>query len=125
MKIKLTSVYVNDTEKAFNFYTQILGFQKLMYEPKHSLAIVVSPEDPNGTALLLEPNINPIAKKYQHDIYQEQLPAIILGTDNIEKEYERLKELGVVFKTKPTKTEWGNIAVFDDNCGNYIQLFQN
>jgi len=124
MKIKLTSVFVNDPNKAFKFYTEVLGFVKKLHVPEAYLAIVVSPEEPEGTALLLEPNSNPIAKTYQEALYQAGLPPIVFGVEDIQKEYERLKNLGVVFRKEPTKTEWGTETVFEDTCGNLIQLHQ-
>jgi len=124
MKIKLTSVFVNDPNKAFKFYTEVLGFVKKLYIPEAYLAIVVSPEEPNGTGLLLEPNGNPIAKTYQEALYKAGLPPIVFGVEDIQKEYERLKKLGVVFRKEPTKTEYGTETVFEDTCGNLIQLHQ-
>jgi predicted enzyme related to lactoylglutathione lyase len=124
MKISLTSVFVDDPGKAFKFYTEVLGFVERMYVPEAALAIVASPEDVEGTGLLLEPNDNPIARTYQEGLYKAGLPVIVFGVEDIQKEYERLKELGVVFSEEPTKTDWGTKAVFDDTCGNLIQLGQ-
>ncbi len=124
MKIGLTSVFVNDPLKAFAFYTEVLGFVKKMYVPEAYLAIVVSPEEPNGTALLLEPNENPIAKAYQEGIYASGLPAIVFMADDIQTEYEKLKNKGVAFRKEPKKTDYGIEALFEDTCGNLIQLHQ-
>jgi predicted enzyme related to lactoylglutathione lyase len=124
MKIALTSVFVDDPIKAFKFYTEVLGFAERMYMPEHYLAIVASPEDPEGTGLLLEPNMNPIASTYQQALYKEKLPAIVLGVDDVRKEYERLTALGVAFTGEPVTSEWGTQAVFDDTCGNFIQIHQ-
>lgn len=125
MKIALTSVFVDDpVGKAFKFYTEVLGFVQKMYIPEAFLAIVASPEAPDGTGLLLEPNNNPIAKTYQEGLRKAGLPVIVFGVDDLQKEYERLKKLGVVFTAEPTKTEWGTQATFDDTCGNLIQLHQ-
>lgn len=124
MKIALTSLFVDDPGKAFKFYTEVLGFVERMYIPEAQLAIVASPEEPGGTGLLLEPNGNPIARTYQEAIYKEGLPAIIFGVEDIQEEYERLKSLGVVFRGEPTKTDWGTQVVFEDRCGNLIQLHQ-
>ena len=124
MKIKLVSVFVNSPVEAFKFYTEVLGFQEKMYVPEAYIAIVVSPKDPDGTQLLLEPNNHPIAKTYQEGIYKEGLPVIIFEVEDIQKEYERLKSLGVVFKHGPTEQDWGIEAVFDDSCGNYVQILQ-
>ncbi len=124
MKIALTSVFVDDPTKAFKFYTQVLGFIEKMYIPEAHLAIVASPEEPDGTGLLLEPNDNPIASTYQEALYKQGLPVIVFGVEDIHKEYERLKNLGVMFSGEPTTTEWGTQAVFEDACGNLIQIHQ-
>ena len=124
MKIALTSVFVDDPSKAFRFYTEVLGFSERLYVPEAQLAIVVSPEEPGGTGLLLEPNDNPIARTYQESIYKAGLPAIVFGVEDVQKEYDRLKGAGVVFSQEPTSTEWGTQAVFDDTCGNFIQMHQ-
>lgn len=124
MKIALTSVFVDDPNKAFKFYTEVLGFVERLYIPEAQLAIVASPEEPNGTALLLEPNGNLGAKTFQEGIYQAELPAIVFGVKDIQKEHERMKDLGVEFRKEPTKTDQGIEAVLDDTCGNLIQLFQ-
>ena len=124
MKIALTSVFVDDPIKAHKFYTEVLGFTSRMFMPEAYLAIVASPEDPTGTGLLLEPNVNPIASTYQQAIYGEGLPAIVFSVDDIHSEYERLKAQGVVFTGEPTKTDWGTQVVFEDTCGNFIQLHQ-
>jgi predicted enzyme related to lactoylglutathione lyase len=125
MKIKMTSVFVNDPREAFTFYTETLEFIKIMYIPEAFLAIVASPEEPKGTALLLEPNNNPIASTYQQGLYNAGIPAIVFGVEDVQKEYEKLKERGVVFKKEPTKTEYGTEATFDDTCGNWIQIHQD
>jgi predicted enzyme related to lactoylglutathione lyase len=124
MKIALTSVFVDDPLKAFKFYTEVLGFVQQTYIPEAYVAIVVSPEQPDGTALLLEPNGNLGAKAFQEGVYKAGLPFIVFGVEDIQKEYEKLKSRGVVFTQEPTKTEWGTQAVFDDTCGNLIQLQQ-
>ena len=124
MKIMLTSVPVNNPIDAFMFYTEVLGFVKRLYIPEAVLAIVASPEEPDGTGLLLEPNNNPISKTFQEAVYQAGLPIIVFGTADIQQEYSRLRALGVVFRTEPTKTDWGIEAIFEDTCGNLIQLAQ-
>ncbi|HEV8590681.1 MAG TPA: VOC family protein [Pyrinomonadaceae bacterium] len=124
MKIALTSVSVNDPLEAFEFYTEKLGFVEKMYMPEMRLAIVVSPEDKDGTALLLEPNGNLGTKEYFKGIYDAGLPVIVFGTDDIQADFDRLKAKGVKFTQEPTKTEWGTQAVFDDTCGNLIQIHQ-
>lgn len=124
MKITLTSIHVNDPIEAFSFYTEVLGFIEKLYMPEAKLAIVISPDEPGGTGLLLEPNENPVAASYQQGLYEQGLPAIVFGVDDIQGEYERLKEKGVTFKKEPVRTDWGYEAIFDDSCGNFIQLAQ-
>ena len=125
MKIKLISIYVTDPIEAFRFYTEILGFKEHLFMPEASLAIVVSPESPEGTALLLEPNSHPAAKIYQKAIYQDNLPMLVLGSDDVQKDYDALLKKGVKFRQIPTKTEWGTTAIFEDTCGNLIQIHQD
>ncbi len=126
MKIKLTSVFVNDQAKALEFYTKTLGFVKKAYcsAGKYRWLTVVSPEEPNGTQLVLEPNENPAAKSYQESIFKQGIPASMFFVDDIQKEFERLKRLGVRFTMEPTKTPGSTIARFDDTSGNLIQITQ-
>jgi len=124
MNIAMTSVPVIDPIAAFMFYTEKLGFREKLYMPEMKLAVVVSPEDADGTALLLEPRGNLNSDVYFEGIYNAGLPVIVFGTDDIDAEFERLKDAGVVFRQPPTKTEWGTQAVFDDTCGNFIQIHQ-
>ena len=126
MKIQLTSVLVDNQDKALKFYVEVLGFDK-----KHDIPIgqfrwitVVSPEGPDDIELVLEPNDNPAAKTFQKAIYEQKIPHTAFSVDNIQNEYERLKQLGVVFTTKPTESGPVTIAVFDDTCGNLIQIYQ-
>ena len=124
MRIALTSVCVDDPAKAFSFYTEVLGFRERMYVPEAGLAIVVSPEEPDGTGLLLEPNGNPIARTYQGALDKEGLPAIVFGVGDVHNEYDGLGALSVVFRGEPETMDWGTQAVFDDTCGNLIRLHQ-
>ena len=126
MKIKLTSVMVDDQDKALKFYTEVLGFVKKTEIPvgKFKWLTVVSPEGPDDIELLLEPNENPAAKTYQKALFEQGIPLTAFAVDEIQKEYERLKKLGVVFKAPPTSAGPATIAVFDDTCGNLIQLYQ-
>lgn len=124
MKIAMTSVPVKDPLAAFKFYTETLRFVEKVYMPEMYLAIIVSPEDKDGTTILLEPRGGYGSDKYYEGIYEAKLPIIVFGTDDIQAEYERLKALGVTFIQEPTKTDWGTQAVFDDTCGNYIQIHQ-
>ncbi len=110
----MVSVFVNNPVEAFAFYTGVLGFIEKTYMPEAYLAIVASPEDPDGTELLLEPNNHPVAKAYQDGIYKEGLPVIVLDVEDIQMEYARLKKLGVVFKKEPTQTDWGIEAIFEN-----------
>jgi predicted enzyme related to lactoylglutathione lyase len=124
IKIALTSVFVPDPNKAHAFYTEKLGFVSKLHMPEHQVAIVVSAADPDGTALLLEPNGNLGADTFQKAVYDANLPIIVFGTEDIEAEYKRLQNLGVDFRSGPTKTDYGIEAVFEDTCGNLIQLTQ-
>jgi predicted enzyme related to lactoylglutathione lyase len=124
MKISLTSIPVKDPIAAFKFYTEVLDFQEKMYMPDMMLAIVVSAEEPNGTAILLEPRGGYGSGEYYEGIYNAGLPVIVFGSDDVQVDYEKLKERSVVFKQEPTKTPYGTQAIFDDTCGNYIQIHQ-
>jgi predicted enzyme related to lactoylglutathione lyase len=126
MKIKLTSVFVDDQDKALKFYTEILGFVKKLDIPvgKFKWLTVVSPDAPDGVELLLEPNDNPAAQRYQKDIFEQGIPATAFNVDDIQNEYARLKKLGVKFTMEPTNTGMTTMAVFEDTCGNLIQIYQ-
>ncbi len=126
MRIALTSVFVNDQDEALRFYTETLGFVK-----KHDLPVgefkwltFVSPDEPDGTELLLEPNENPVAREFQKGIFDQGIPAASFGVMDIRAEYEKLKSLGVAFTMEPTELPNVTIAVFDDTCGNLIQIMQ-
>lgn len=127
MKIAMVSILVADPAKAFKFYTEVLGFEEVMFQPEHYIAIVKSPLEGNGTTILLEPT-EPggieIAKQYKNTLYEMGIPCISFSSDDIYKTAEELKNKGVKFKKEPTKTDWGYEAVFDDDNGNYIQLYQ-
>ena len=124
MKIKLVSVMVDDPLKAFKFYTEVLGFVEKVYMPEGQLAIVASPDEPDGTQLLLEPDAHPAAKPFKKALFDDGIPATSFAVDDIQQEYERMSRLGVVFSMKPTKTGPVTVAVFDDTCGNRIQIVQ-
>ncbi len=126
VKITLASVLVDDQDKALRFYTEALEFVKKQDLPVGAFRFltVVSPEGPDDIELLLEPNDNPAAKTYQQAIYAQGIPATSFAVDDIQKEYERMTALGVVFRTEPTPAGPVTIAVFDDTCGNLIQLHQ-
>ncbi|HYP26905.1 MAG TPA: VOC family protein [Blastocatellia bacterium] len=126
MKIKISSVFVDDQEKALKFYTEVLGFIKKADIPlgEARWLTVVSPEGPDDIELLLEPNSFPAARTYQEAIFKAGIPSTAFAVDDIQKEYERMKKLGAVFSTEPTKAGPVTVAVFDDTCGNLIQLYQ-
>ena len=126
MKIKLNSVFVEDQDKALKFYTEVLGFVKNKDIPlgEFRWLTVVSPEEPEGTELVLEPNDNPAAKAFQSAIHKQGIPLTAFAVEDIQKEYERLKRLGVEFTMEPTKMGPETVALFDDTCGNLIQLYQ-
>lgn len=126
MKIHVSSVFVDDQEKALHFYTQVLGFVKKTELPagEFKWLTVVSPEGPDDVELLLEPNATQLAKTYQKGCFEAGIPATSFAVGNIQDEYERMRGLGVVFRQKPTRTGSVAVALFEDTCGNLIQLVQ-
>lgn len=126
MKIQLCSVLVSDQDEALRFYTEVLGFVKKRDIPlgEARWLTVVSPEGPDDIELLLEPNSNPAAKTYQIAIFEQGIPLTAFAVDDIQKEYARLKKLGVEFTMEPTNMGTTTIAVFNDTCGNLIQIYQ-
>jgi predicted enzyme related to lactoylglutathione lyase len=126
MQIKLTSVFVDDQDKALKFYTEVLGFQKKheFSAGKYKWLTVVSAEEPEGVQLVLEPNegYNLAAKTYQQEIFKHGTPAANFFVADVQAEYDRLKQQGVAFTKEPTKTTGSTIAVLDDTCGNLIQI---
>ncbi len=126
MKIKLNNVFVDEQDKALKFYTEVLGFVKKTEIPlgKAKWLTVVSPEAPNEVELLLEPNENPAARTFQKALFEQGIPLTAFAVEDIQKEYERLEKQGVKFSMQPTKTGEAILAVFDDTCGNLIQLYQ-
>jgi catechol 2,3-dioxygenase-like lactoylglutathione lyase family enzyme len=124
MQIKLTSIFVDDQDKALKFYTDVLGFNKKMdfSAGKYRWLTVVSPEEPEGVQLVLELNQNPAAKTYQQEIHRQGIPAANFFVADVQREYERLKGNGVTFTKEPTKTTGSTIALLDDTCGNLIQI---
>jgi predicted enzyme related to lactoylglutathione lyase len=126
MKIKLTSVYVDDQENALRFYTEVLGFVKkadFSNGPFRWLT-VASAEDPDGTELQLALNNNPAAKAYQQGIFQQNQPAAMFYTDDVQADYERMKAHGAEFTMPPTDVTASMIAMLKDTCGNLIQVTQ-
>ena len=128
MKIKLTSVSIDDYDKALKFYTEILGFLKKRDIPLGGGArwiTVVSAEDPDGTELLLEPNADyPAMRALKESLVKDGIPFTAFQVDEIQREYARLKKLGVEFTMEPTNMGMTTMAVFNDTCGNLIQLYQ-
>ena len=128
MKIKLTSVSIDDYDKALKFYTEVLGFVKKRDIPLGGGArwiTVVSPEDPDGTELLLEPNADyPAMRALKESLVKDGIPFTAFQVDEIQREYARLKKLGVEFTMEPTNMGMTTVAVFNDTCGNLIQLYQ-
>lgn len=126
IKIDLAGVFVDDQEKALRFYTETLGFVTKQDIPMGGARwlTVASSGDPDGVQLLLEPNGNPVAKVYQEGIRAAGIPATSFASDDIHKEYERLKALGVNFAAEPTAAGPVITAMFDDTCGNLIGLHQ-
>lgn len=126
MRIKLTSVMVDDQTKALQFYTEKLGFVKKQDVPAGEFRwlTVVSPEAPNEVELLLEPNANPAAQVFQKALFEQGIPLTAFAVDNTQQEYEKLREKGVVFSMEPTDVGTATVAVFEDTCGNLIQIFQ-
>jgi predicted enzyme related to lactoylglutathione lyase len=126
MKIKLTSVYVDDQEKALHFYTEVLGFVKKtdFSQGSYRWLTVASPEDPGGTELQLALNDNPAAKAYQQAMFQQRQPAAMFFTDDVQADYERIKRRGTEFTMPPTDVTASRIAMLNDTCGNFIQVTQ-
>lgn len=127
MKIIVTSIFVDDQDKALEFYTKTLGFQVKHDVPSGEFRWIalVSPEDQDGTELILEPNNHPAAKEYQQKLFAEGIPVTMFGVEDINEEYDRLSILGVQFKMKPTDVGQVTIAIFNDTCGNLIQIAQH
>jgi predicted enzyme related to lactoylglutathione lyase len=126
MRIKLTSVYVDDQEKALSFYTGALGFTKkgdFSNGPFRWLT-VVSPEDPDGTELQLALNDNPAAKAFQEARFAQSQPAVMFFTDDVKGDYERIKSRGAEFTMPPTEVTGSTIAMLNDTCGNLVQITQ-
>lgn len=126
MKIIVTSIFVQDQDKALEFYSEKLGFIKKEDVPAGEFRWItlVSPDDQYGTELLLEPNEHPAAKEYQKKLFADGIPATMFGVADIRKEYNQLIEKGVKFTMEPTEMGNVTIAVFDDTCGNFIQIIQ-
>ena len=126
MKIKLTSVYVDDQERALRFYTDVVGFVKKadFSQGPFRWLTVASPEDSDGTELQLALNTNPAAKAYQQAMLQQGQPAAMFFTDDVQADYERIKARGANFTLPPKDVTGSKIAMLNDTCGNLIQITQ-
>lgn len=124
MRIGLTSIYVDDQDKALRFYTDVLGFVKKtdVTQGPYRWLTVASPEDPGGIELQLDLNGNPAAKAYQQALFEQGQRAIMFYVDDVQAEYERAKTAGATFTMPPTKVTGSTIAVLDDTCGNLVQI---
>lgn len=124
MRIYVTSVFVDDQRKALDFYTNTLGFEKKTDIPvgEASWLTVVSRDQPNGTELLLEPSDHPAVKPYKRALVEDGIPATSFAVDDVQAEFDRLKSKGVRFTQEPTEMGGVTTAVFDDTCGNLIQI---
>jgi catechol 2,3-dioxygenase-like lactoylglutathione lyase family enzyme len=126
MRIQLASVYVDDQDKALDFYTRVLGF-----ETKHDIPMgearwltVVSPENPDGAELVLEPDAHPATRAFKQGLAADGIPLTSFAVDDVRAEHERLRALGVRFHREPTEMGSVTVAIFDDTCGNLIQMHQ-
>jgi predicted enzyme related to lactoylglutathione lyase len=126
MKIKLTTLYVDDQEKALRFYADVLGFTKKADFSNGPLRwlTVASSDEPDGTELQLALNDNPAAKAYQQAMFQQGQPALMLFTDDVKGDHERIKARGGEFKMPPTEVTGSTIAQLNDGCGNLVQITQ-
>ncbi len=126
MRIELTSIHVDDQDKALAFYTEVLGFVKKQDFPvgQFKWLTVVSPEAPDAVELLLEPNDNPAAQAYQQALFEQGIPHAAFAVDDVQAEYERLDGLGVVFSGQPVEAGGVAQAIFDDTCGNRILMYK-
>ncbi|HEV7186856.1 MAG TPA: VOC family protein [Blastococcus sp.] len=124
MRINLASVLVDDQQKALRFYTEVLGFVKKTDIPMgdHSWLTVVSPEDPDGVELVLEPSEHPAVPPFKAALVADGIPFTSFAVDDVQKEYERLRALGVTFTQPPTAMGPVTTAVLDDTCGNLVQI---
>jgi catechol 2,3-dioxygenase-like lactoylglutathione lyase family enzyme len=124
MKINMTSVLVDDQDKALRFYTEVLGFAKKTEIPlgEHRWLTVVSPDDPEGVELALEPDDHPAAKPFKEALVQDGIPFTSFAVEDVQREYERLSALGVRFTQQPMEAGPVTTAVLDDTCGNLIQI---
>ncbi|MCQ9279519.1 VOC family protein [Staphylococcus borealis] len=127
MNIIANSIFVENQEEALQFYTNILGFEKKIDEPVGGgfrWLTLVSPNQPEGAQLVLEPNDNPIAGDYQQRLFEANIPITMFGVDNVQQTYDTLTQKGVHFTVEPTTMGSAKMAIFDDTCGNLIQIVE-
>ena len=124
MRIHLTSVFVDDQDKALAFYTEVLGFEKKTEIPMGEARwlTVVSPDDPDGTELVLEPSDHPAVPSFKEALVTDGIPFTSFAVDDVQKEFERLQGLGVRFVQEPAEMGPVTTAVFEDTCGNLLQI---
>lgn len=124
VRIKLTSIYVNDQENALRFYIDVLGFMKKadVTQGAFRWLTVASPDEPDGVELQLAPNDNPAGRAYQQALLEQGRPAAMFHADDVEREYQRMKAAGARFTMPPTKVTGSTIAMVNDTCGNLIQI---
>ncbi len=124
MRINLTSVLVDDQEKALRFYTEVLGFVKKTEVPmgEHRWLTVVSPEEPDGVELVLEPDSHPAVRPFKEALVADGIPFTSFAVDDVHEEYERLRDRGVTFTQEPASMGPVTTAVLDDTCGNLVQI---
>jgi catechol 2,3-dioxygenase-like lactoylglutathione lyase family enzyme len=124
MRINVTSVLVDDQDKALRFYTEVLGFVKKNDVPmeEYRWLTVVSPDDPEGTELVLEPDAHPAAKPFKEALVADGIPITSFAVDDVKAEFERLQSLGVRFTQEPAQMGPMTMAILDDTCGNLIQI---
>ena len=127
MRITVTSVLVDDQRKALAFYTDVLGFVKKQDVPlgEHAWLTVVSPVEPDGVELLLEPSDHPAVGPFKEALVEDGIPFTSFSVDDVQAEYDRLVAAGLKFLDSPQRTDWGKSAVFDDGCGNLVQLHED
>ena len=124
--MKMCSIHVKDPAAAHTFYTETLGFETLMAMPEHNLYIIKDPgADDSSVGLLLEPSDNPIGADYMNAVHDAGMPAIVFGVPDVQAEYNRLVAAGVTFQGEPSEDPYGITAVFEDGCGNLVQLHQD
>ncbi|WP_415426617.1 VOC family protein [Staphylococcus borealis] len=127
MNIIANSIFVDNQEEALQFYTEVLGFEKKIDEPVGEgfrWLTLVSPNQPEGAQLVLEPNGNPIAGDYQQRLFEANIPITMFGVDNVQQTYDSLSQKGVHFTVEPTTMGSAKMAIFDDTCGNLIQIVE-